>query len=209
MSPRVLAKWVTPGLHRPVIAFAQSGDDELKGSARSVSGVHIRDVLDAVAAHHPGMLSKFGGHAMAAGLTLPKENFAAFSAAFDEEVRRHLAPEDIRGVILSDGELTPEQLNLDLAELLRGGGPWGQAFSEPVFDGAFEIVNRRVVGGRHLKMVVKTPGDDRLLDAIAFNTDEGVLPRDTSQVHVAYKLDVNEYRGQRSAQLLVEHIEIP
>lgn len=203
----ILASRIKDRLHRPVIAFAQANADELKGSARSVPGVHIRDVLDAVAARHPGLLSKFGGHAMAAGLSLEKQNLAAFSAAFDEEVRRHLAPEDLRGVILSDGELAPEDLNLNLAELLRGAGPWGQAFPEPLFDGLFEIVSRRIVGERHLKLVLATPGHDGLLDAIAFNTSDLTWPRDLRRAHVAYKLDVNEYRGQRSAQLLVEHLE--
>jgi len=203
----ILASRIKDRLHRPVIAFAQANDTELKGSARSVGGVHIRDVLDAVAALHPGLLSKFGGHAMAAGLSLPKENFAAFSAAFDEEVRRHLAPEDLRGVIMSDGELASEHLNLDLAELLRAAGPWGQAFPEPVFDGSFEMVSRRVVGERHLKLVLAMPGQAGIIDAIAFNADERTLSLDAARVRVAYKLDVNEYRGQRSAQLLVEHIE--
>jgi len=204
----ILASRIKDRLHRPVIAFAQTGENELKGSARSVSGVHIRDVLDAVAAHHPGLVSKFGGHAMAAGLTLPRKNFEAFSAAFDEEVRRHLAPEDLRGVVFSDGELAPGELNLDFAEILRSAGPWGQAFPEPVFDGAFEILEQRIVGERHLKMVLKAAGNDRLFDAIAFNYGEGKVPRDTRQIRMAYRLDVNEYRGQRSAQLLVEHIEI-
>ena len=203
----ILASRIKDRLHRPVIAFAPANDDEIKGSARSVPGVHIRDVLDAVAAHHPGLVSKFGGHAMAAGLSLPRRNFSAFSAAFDEEVRRHLAAEDLRGVIMSDGELVPGDLNLDMAELLRSSGPWGQTFPEPLFDGLFEIVSQRVVGERHLKMVVKVPGHDRLLDAIAFNTAEQAWPRDCVQARVAYKLDVNDYRGQRSAQLLVEHIE--
>jgi single-stranded-DNA-specific exonuclease len=203
----ILASRIKDRLHRPVIAFAQAAPGELKGSARSVDGVHIRDALDAVAARHPGLLSKFGGHAMAAGLTLPRQNLADFGLAFDAEVRRHLAPEALRGVIMSDGELSPEELSLDMAELLRGAGPWGQAFPEPVFDGAFEIVSRRVVGERHLKMVVKIPGCERLLDAIAFNTGEDELPADGPHIRVAYKLDVNDYRGQRSAQLLVEHIE--
>jgi single-stranded-DNA-specific exonuclease len=203
----ILASRIKDRLHRPVIAFAPANDDEIKGSARSVPGVHIRDVLDAVAAHHPGLVSKFGGHAMAAGLSLPRKNFAAFSAAFDEEVRRHLAAEDLRGVIMSDGELVPGDLNLDMAELLRSSGPWGQTFPEPLFDGLFEIVSQRVVGERHLKMVVKIPGYDQLLDAIAFNTAEQAWPRESAQARVAYKLDVNDYRGQRSAQLLVEHIE--
>ncbi len=204
----ILASRIKDRLHRPVIAFAQSGEGELKGSARSVQGVHIRDVLDAVAAHHPGLVSKFGGHAMAAGLSLVRENFAAFSAAFDEEVRRHLAPEDLRGVILSDGELAPEDMNLEMAELLRGAGPWGQAFPEPLFDGHFEIVQRRIVGERHLKMVVKSPGHDAVFDAIAFNTLDAEWPPQTARVQLAYKLDINEYRGQRSAQLLVEHVDL-
>jgi single-stranded-DNA-specific exonuclease len=204
----ILASRIKDRVHRPVIAFAQANDEELKGSARSVGGVHIRDVLDAVAARHPGLLAKFGGHAMAAGLTLSRQNFAAFSAAFDEEVRRHLAPEQMRGVILSDGELAPNELNLDLAELLRGAGPWGQAFPEPVFDGSFEIVDQRIVGERHLKLTVRTPGQDKLFDAIAFNADELIVPRDAAHVRVAYKLDVNEYRGRRGAQLLIEHIEM-
>jgi len=203
----ILASRIKDHLHRPVIAFAQSGENELKGSARSVSGVHIRDVLDAVAAHHPGLLSKFGGHAMAAGLSLPRENFATFCSAFDQEVRRHLAPEDLRGVVLSDGELDCEELGLDFAEILRSAGPWGQAFPEPVFDGDFEIIDRRIVGERHLKMVLKPAGNDRLLDAIAFNVGERSVPREILHIRAAYKLDVNEFRGQRSAQLLVEHIE--
>jgi single-stranded-DNA-specific exonuclease len=203
----ILASRIKDRLHRPVIAFAPANDDEIKGSARSVPGVHIRDVLDAVAAQHPGLVSKFGGHAMAAGLSLPRQNFAAFSAAFDEEVRCHLAADDLRGVIMSDGELVPDDLSLDMAELLRSSGPWGQTFPEPLFDGLFEIVSQRVVGERHLKMVVKIPGYDKLLDAIAFNTAEQAWPRENAQARVAYKLDVNEYRGQRSAQLLVEHIE--
>src|SRR3569623_1897636 len=202
----ILASRIKDRLHRPVIAFAQGESGQLKGSARSVAGVHIRDVLDAVAARHPGLVSKFGGHAMAAGLSLPLENFVAFSAAFDEEVRRHLVPEDMRGVILSDGELAPQELNLELADLLRGAGPWGQAFPEPIFDGYFDIVQRRTVGERHLKMVVKTPGHDRVFDAIAFNTLDADWSEQTARVQLAYKLDVNEFRGQRSAQLLVEHM---
>ena len=202
----ILASRIKDRLHRPVIAFAQGGAGELKGSARSVAGVHIRDVLDAVAARHPGLVSKFGGHAMAAGLTLTQENLAAFSAAFDAEVRRHLAPDDLRGVILSDGELAPDELNLDLADLLRSAGPWGQAFPEPLFDGRFEIVQRRIVGERHLKLVVKAPGHNQIFDAIAFNTVDDEWPSDAAHAQLAYKLDVNEFRGQRSVQLLVEHV---
>ena len=126
---------------------------------------------------------------------------------FEREVRSHLAAEDLRGVIMSDGELVPGDLNLDMAELLRSSGPWGQTFPEPLFDGLFEIVSQRVVGERHLKMVVKIPDHDKLFDAIAFNTDQLTWLRDAARARVAYKLDVNDFRGQRSAQLLIEHLE--
>lgn len=202
----ILASRIKDKLHRPVIAFAADGRD-LKGSARSVPGLHIRDALDEIAARHPGLVSKFGGHAMAAGLTLPRENLAAFRAAFDEVARAHLAPEDLQGIIYSDGELGAEHICVELAEQLRNGGPWGQGFPEPMFDGSFDVVERRVVGERHLKMILRTPCAGRVCEAISFNGVEPYHDLAGGRVRVAYKLDVNEYRGQRSAQLLVEHVE--
>ncbi|MEW6354583.1 MAG: single-stranded-DNA-specific exonuclease RecJ [Pseudomonadota bacterium] len=207
----ILAARIKDRLHRPVIAFAPADAGELKGSARSVRGVHIRDVLDAVAARHPGLLSKFGGHAMAAGLSLKPENFDAFSAAFDLEVRHHLPEEQIHGVIESDGALSAEEFSLELAEALRAAGPWGQGFPEPLFDGIFEVIDRRIVGERHLKLALKPDGAARPLDAIAFNAcsnaaaPPAIFPG--AQLRVAYKLDVNEYRDERSLQLLVQHME--
>ncbi|MFZ5595366.1 MAG: single-stranded-DNA-specific exonuclease RecJ [Pseudomonadota bacterium] len=201
----ILASRIKDRYHRPVIAFAPANAQEIKGSARSIPGVHIRDALDSVAAHHPGLLSKFGGHAMAAGLTLKREHFEAFRQAFDDEIRALLGNQPPQATILSDGELPACDLGLELAETLRNAGPWGQGFPEPVFDGRFEIVNQRIVGEKHLKMVLKIPGSTALLDAIAFNRGQGageVGP----QVHMAYKLDVNEYQGRRSVQLIVEHI---
>ena len=207
----ILASRVKDRLHRPVIVFAEtaakSGGDDIKGSARSVPGLHIRDVLDAVAKRHPGLLSKFGGHAMAAGLSLVRGDLARFSRAFDEEVRRHLDPADLRQELLSDGELQASELNLQLAESLRAAGPWGQGFAEPLFDGVFELVQRRIVGECHLKLVLRPPGGGQVIDAIAFNTVDDDWPADTTQVELAYRLDVNEYNGRRSAQLLVEHIQ--
>ncbi len=207
----ILASRVKDRLHRPVIVFAEtgaeSGDDDIKGSVRSVPGLHIRDVLDAVAKRHPDLLSKFGGHAMAAGLSLARGDFARFSRAFDEEVRRHLDPADLRRELLSDGELQVSELNLQLAESLRAAGPWGQGFAEPLFDGVFELVQRRIVGECHLKLVLRPPGGGQIIDAIAFNTVDDDWPADTTQVELAYRLDVNEYNGRRSAQLLVEHIQ--
>ena len=135
-------------------------------------------------------------------------DFAKFQSIFDEEVRKHLGPEDLQGIILSDGELLAEELSLEVAELLRSGGPWGQGFPEPVFDGVFTIARRRIVGEKHLKLLLQIPGKAQLIDAIAFNTDENALPADMAPVHLAYRLDVNEYRGQRSPQLIVEHVDI-
>ncbi|HEY0721284.1 MAG TPA: single-stranded-DNA-specific exonuclease RecJ [Gammaproteobacteria bacterium] len=202
----ILASRLKERLHRPVIIFTDSGDEEIKGSARSVSGVHIRDALDAIAARHPGLLSKFGGHAMAAGMTLRRSDLEQFSSAFDEEVRRHLSPEDLRGVVLSDGELVAEEIDLALAETLRQAVPWGQGFPEPLFDGEFEVEQQRVVGERHLKLKLRWPGTRRLIDAIAFHADLEKWPEQVRRVLAAYRLDVNEYRGERTVQLIVEHL---
>ncbi len=202
----ILAARIKERYHRPVIAFASSGAGELKGSARSVAGLHIRDVLDAVAVRHPQLITRFGGHAMAAGLTLAEENYPAFAAAFDTEVSRHLAREDLGSVIHSDGELDEQELSLEFARLLRDASPWGQGFPAPLFDGVFVVTGQRVVGERHLKLTLQTvAGGGRPIDAIAFNTP--ALPAACGKVHLAYRLDVNAYRGIESAQLVVEHID--
>lgn len=204
----ILASRLKERYHRPTIAFADAGDGVLKGSARSIPGFHIRDALDAVAARHPGLISKFGGHAMAAGLSLPQENFGAFAAAFDAEARRQLVEDDLAGRLLTDGSLSAEEFCLDLAQQLRHAGPWGQHFPEPLFHGVFEIVQQRIVGERHLKLVLKSECGRAQLDAIAFNIDRELWPNPNVRwAEVAYKLDVNEYRGQESVQLLVAHIE--
>ncbi|WPP45888.1 single-stranded-DNA-specific exonuclease RecJ [Pseudomonas sp. AN-1] len=204
----ILASRLKERYHRPTIAFADAGDGVLKGSARSIPGFHIRDALDAVAARHPGLISKFGGHAMAAGLSLPQENFGAFAAAFDAEARRQLVEDDLAGRLLTDGSLSAEEFRLDLAQQLRHAGPWGQHFPEPLFHGVFEIVQQRIVGERHLKLVLKSECGRAQLDAIAFNIDRELWPNPNVRwAEVAYKLDVNEYRGQESVQLLVAHIE--
>jgi len=202
----ILAARIKERTHRPVIAFALSNEHEIKGSARSVPGLHIRDALDSVAAQHPGLLTKFGGHAMAAGLTLRRADYDAFSAAFDNEVRKHLTETELQRVLLSDGDLSADELQLELAEALRSAGPWGQGFPEPLFDGVFEVVSQRVVGDKHLKLVLCYPGDSRIFDAIAFNfIHKGSQP--LQRARIAYRLDVNEYRGQRSLQLMIEHLE--
>ena len=206
----ILASRIKDRYHRPVIAFAEADDGQsIKGSARSIPGLHIRDALDAVAAHHPELLSKFGGHAMAAGLSLRKDDYKAFSEAFDQEVRRQLSEEDLQAILHSDGELTAEDFSLPLAQSLRDGGPWGQHFPEPVFDGVFYLQQQRIVGQKHLKMLLLLqPKSQQVIDAIAFNVDVQAWPDDSvEQVRLVYKLDVNEFRGQQSVQLLVDYIE--
>ncbi len=204
----LVASRIKERLHRPVIAFAPAGDgDELRGSARSVPGVHIRDLLDTIAARHPGLLIKFGGHAMAAGLSLLRPDLEAFDAAFNRELARLVSLEDLRGRIRSDGVLEASEFSLDLAQRIREGGPWGQGFPEPLFHGEFEVLSQRPVGGdRHLKLQLGHPGVERLLDAIAFNVEADLLESPLTRVLVVYRLDVNEYRGRRSLQLLIERL---
>jgi single-stranded-DNA-specific exonuclease len=204
----ILASRLRERYHRPTIAFADAGDGLLKGSARSVQGFHIRDALDAVAATHPHLISKFGGHAMAAGLTLPQENFPAFCEAFDAQVRSQLCEEDLTGRLLSDGTLGVEEFHLELARALRNAGPWGQHFPEPMFHGVFQLVEQRVVGERHLKVMLKTECGSVSLDGIAFGIDREVWPDPSVRwVQLAYKLDLNEFRGRETVQLLITHIE--
>lgn len=203
----ILASRLKERYHRPTIAFADAGEGMLKGSARSIAGFHIRDALDAVAARHPGLITKFGGHAMAAGLSLPQGNFGAFAAAFDAEVRRQLHEEDLAGRLLSDGQLGVQEFHLELAKALRHAGPWGQHFPEPMFHGVFQLTQQRLVGERHLKMQLKSECGSVQLDAIAFNIDREQWPNASVRwVELAYKLDVNEFRGQESVQLLVSHL---
>ena len=203
----ILASRVKEKLHRPVIAFAAVNDFEMKGSARSVPGLHIRDVLDSIATKYPDLLSKFGGHAMAAGMQLAIKDYETFSRVFDEETKIHLCAEDLRGMIQSDGELAADELGMDLAQLIRHAGPWGQAFPEPVFDGEFELVQKRIVGEKHLKLVLKVPGHEKCIDAIAFNTVGSDWPEQVHKVTAVYRLDVNEFRGVVNPQLVVEHIQ--
>jgi single-stranded-DNA-specific exonuclease len=203
----ILAARIKEQTHRPVIAFAPDRAGVVKGSARSVPGVHIRDVLDAVAARNPGLISKFGGHAAAAGLSLALEHLEPFREAFDAEVRLHLMPEDLCGRVLSDGELSAEQLCLSVADSLREAGPWGQGFPEPLFDGVFEVLSHRIVGDKHLRMRVRPAVSRVCIDAIAFFAAPVGFPLEAARVRIAYRLAVNEWRGRRNAQLVVEHFE--
>ena len=202
----LVASKVKDRVHRPVIAFARADTGGLKGSGRSIRGFHLRDALEAVSTRHPGLMGKFGGHAMAAGLSLEESRLEEFRTAFDAVARRWLNPDDLAGVLHTDGELPPEYLDLASAELLRDAGPWGQAFPEPLFDGEFGLLDRRIVGNGHLKLVLEHAGGMRC-DAIAFGQTGEHLPAGCRKVRVAYKPDVNEFRGERQLQLLVEQIE--
>ncbi|BEL77204.1 MULTISPECIES: single-stranded-DNA-specific exonuclease RecJ [Serratia] len=203
----ILASRIKERFHRPVIAFAPAGDGILKGSGRSVPGLHMRDALERLDMLNPGLMMKFGGHAMAAGLSLEEARFDEFRQRFGELVGEWLDPAMLEGVIWSDGELAMQELSLTTAELLREGGPWGQAFPEPTFDGKFRILQQRLVGEKHLKLMVEPLGGGPLLDGIAFNVDTTLWP-DSSvrEVELAYKLDVNEFRGSRNVQLLIQHL---
>ena len=203
----ILASRIKEKFNRPVIAFARSDQGEIKGSARSIKGLHIRDALESVSSRHPGLILKFGGHAMAAGLSLKEADFAQFKQAFNEVATAQLDEDALQGVIESDGELMATDINLELAESLRQAGPWGQQFPEPMFDGEFEVDNWRVVGAKHLKMQLRTIDSDELIDAIAFNVDADYLEATGEFIRAAYRLDVNEFRNKKTAQLIVDYFE--
>ncbi|MBL4856265.1 MAG: single-stranded-DNA-specific exonuclease RecJ [Idiomarina sp.] len=202
----IVAGRVKEQVNRPVIALANDDDEFLKGSARSVSGLHMRDLLERVHSLQPGIMERFGGHAMAAGLTMKKENLARFSELAEQVASERLSEEQKQRVFWSDGELTTTQLSLDSVNTLQSAGPWGQQFPEPMFDGQFELVDQRIVGERHLKLVVRHPQGE-LLDAIAFNVDTQQWPaRQASVVELLYKPQLNHFRGRTNVQLLVEQI---
>lgn len=205
----ILAGRMKDKFHRPVIAFADSTqENELKGSARSIPGIHIRDSLDGIAKRYPELLEKFGGHAMAAGLSIKKSNFSAFQKAFREQITHDLKDEQPRAELWTDGALLPDDFNLDLAALLREAGPWGQHFPEPLFDSIFILHNHYLLKGKHLKMCLGYENHPLAIDAIAFNVDEKLWPNPRcKKVYAVYKLDVNFYQGRRTVQLLVEHLQ--
>ena len=191
---------------RPVVALAPGSDGQLKGSARSIDNVHIRDVLQNIVTREPGLIDKFGGHAMAAGLTVSARDLRQFEVAFDDEVTRWLNGTTPTPSIHSDGEL--ESISVPLAEKLREGGPWGQGFPEPIFDGEFDVTEQRMVGEIHLKLKLQDDNGNEPLDAIMFRYSDqpGAMPA-FARVRAAYRVDVNDYRGRRSPQLIIEYLE--
>ncbi len=203
----ILASRIKDRLNRPVIAFAKADKGEIKGSARSIPGVHIRDVLSDIAVAHPKVLQKFGGHAMAAGLSIQLHDYPVFALAFDKAVNRRLQDVDLDQKVYSDGELSDAEMSIGFCELLKNAGPWGQEFPEPLFHGVFDVVQSRIVGQQHLKLVLRKAETEMLIDAIAFFVERPEYWLGMRQVKIAYKLDINEYNGQRSLQLMIDYLE--
>ena len=202
----ILASRIKERFHRPVIAFAPTGDGTLKGSGRSIQGLHMRDALERLDTLYPGLILKFGGHAMAAGLSLEEARFEEFQQRFGELVTEWLDPALLQGEVVSDGPLAAAEMSMEVAQMLRDAGPWGQMFPEPLFDGRFRLLQQRLVGERHLKVMVEPVGGGPLLDGIAFNVDTSIWPDNgVREVQLAYKLDINEFRGNRSLQLIIDH----
>ena len=203
----LLASRVKEKYHRPVIAFADATSDEIKGSARSIPGVHIRDVLDAIATKHSGLIQKFGGHAMAAGLSLKKSDLEQFTSAFSEQIETSLGQRSLDKIIETDGGLKSGELSLQQAETLRFAGPWGQCFSEPLFDDEFDVLDWRIVGEKHLKLKLRHNMSGEEVEAIAFNQGAEVLDAGETAIRMIYRMDVNEFRGRKTVQLIIQHIE--
>ena len=200
-------------LHRPVIAFARGEDGSLRGSARSIPGINIRDALDSVAAQRPELIDRFGGHAMAAGLSLRESNLPAFRLAFAAEIARRANRELLSGAIYSDGPLSAAELCIGTAEALRGAGPWGQGFPEPAFDGQFIVEESRIVGDKHMKMRLRLPDPaTESIDAIAFgylgSPSENADLRGGATIQLVYRLEINEYRGVARVQLNCQHVGV-
>jgi single-stranded-DNA-specific exonuclease len=202
----LVAAKIRERVHRPVIAFARGEPGWIKGSARSVPGVHVRDVLDAVATAYPGLLERFGGHAMAAGMTLREDRFEDFRAAFAAEVAARIDPDALTGELHTDGPLAGGELSVATAHALRGGGPWGTGFPEPFFDGRFGVADSRILAGRHLRLKLRAASGE-CVDGIAFrhaDSADCVAVRAGSEVELVYRLALDEYAGVARLQLVAE-----
>jgi single-stranded-DNA-specific exonuclease len=199
----ILAGRIKDRYHRPTIVFAKANENELKGSARSISSIHLRDTLALIDMQNPRLIEKFGGHAMAAGLTLKTENFVSFTQIFHETVSQQLTPEKLQNILHSDGELCLDEFTTYTASIIRNCGPWGQGFPEPLFDGSFQIIEQRLINDKHLKLLLKPSHADISLEAIAFNR-QGLLEK--KQIQMAYRLDIDEFKGNKKLQLIVEYI---
>ena len=203
----LVASRIKEKYYRPTIAFAKAKNGEIKASARSIPGVHIRDMLDQVDKKIPNVILKFGGHAMAAGLSLKEKDFDLFADTLNKVVKDQVSDDLLNNIILSDGQLSGHQFSLEQAQELREAGPWGQGFPAPLFDGVFKMQQQRLVGEKHLKMTLEVEG--KAIEAIAFNVDINFWPNPTvSKVYCVYRLDINEFRGARTVQMLIEHLQL-
>jgi single-stranded-DNA-specific exonuclease len=203
----LLASRIKEKFHRPVAVFARDDNGALKGSVRSIPGLHVRDALDAVATQNPGLIAKFGGHAMAAGLSLEEDQLKQFQNAFERQVASSIDPEALEATVQTDGVLDPDQFTLHTAAVLREAGPWGQSFPEPCFQGEFELITQRIVGENHLKVSLSIDASQfEVIDGIYFNIDSDIWPTDATKVHCVYRLDINEFRGRQSLQLMIQYM---
>ncbi|QLB44603.1 single-stranded-DNA-specific exonuclease RecJ [Mannheimia pernigra] len=204
----ILASRIKDQFHRPVIVFAQESENSecLKGSARSISGLHMRDVLEHINMQYPALITKFGGHAMAAGLTIHQTQLNTFKQVFDQTINEILEPEQLQGIIYTDGELAEEDFTIANAEMFRCAGPWGQHFPEPSFEGEFSILQQKLLSGKHLKLILQSE-KGQLLEAIWFNIDISLFPDlSAKKAKFVYKLDINEFRDSKRLQLKVEYM---
>lgn len=203
----IIAAKVKETFNRPVIAFAKESEGIIKGSARSIHGLHIRDLLEDITRLYPDLILTFGGHAMAAGLTIKESAFTDFSNSFIETLKHHIALDEMQDECITDGELSSSDISMQLANGIQEAGPWGHTFPEPVFEGQFKIIDKRIVGENHLKLRLQADGNNRIIDAIAFNLTDEDWPVDTVQIRTTYRLGINHFRGNSQLQLFIEHIE--
>jgi len=203
----ILASKIKEKFNRPVIVFAKENEGVLKGSARSISGLHIKDVFDEIATLHPDLILTFGGHAMAAGLTIKESEYSNFSNIFNKYANQYISSDRLEDAYLTDGELSDEDFTVPLAQAIQDAGPWGQSFPEPTFAGQFKILDKRVVGENHLKLKLQSRDNSATLDAIAFNMTDTNWPPETQQIVSTYRLGINDFQGNTQVQLFLEHIE--
>ena len=203
----IIASKIKEKFNQPAVIFAKDSSGVLKGSARSVTGLHIKDVFDEISRLYPDLIITFGGHAMAAGLTIKESKFNEFSEVFNERIKQNISIKDVKNICLTDGELSDDDFTLSLAQAIQEAGPWGQSFPEPIFVGSFKILGKRIVGNNHLKLKLQSDGNS-VVDAIAFNTTDENWSPDLEKIISTYRLGINDFHGSSQIQLFIEHIEL-
>ena len=203
----IIASKIKEKFNQPAVIFAKDSSGVLKGSARSVTGLHIKDVFDEISRLYPDLIITFGGHAMAAGLTIKESKFNEFSEVFNERIKQNISIKDVKNICLTDGELSDDDFTLSLAQAIQEAGPWGQSFPEPIFVGSFKILGKHIVGNNHLKLKLQSAGNS-VVDAIAFNTTDEDWSPDLEKIISTYRLGINDFHGSSQIQLFIEHIEL-